>query len=80
MVSYGAITQQSVGDLLMAGIIPGLIIASGFAIYTYFAAVSGGFDQSEGIFSLGKLWNSFRKCIWAVFVPEFSLFFMKGGR
>ena len=73
MVLYGAITQQSVGDLLMAGIIPGLLIAGGFGIYTYFASVRGGFDKSEGRFSFPNFLLSFRKCIWAILMPVIIL-------
>ncbi|OGP58652.1 MAG: hypothetical protein A2162_12095 [Deltaproteobacteria bacterium RBG_13_52_11b] len=73
MVLYGAITQQSVGDLLMAGIIPGLMIAAGLAAYTYIASVRGGYDKSEGRFSLSKFSAAFRKCIWAVLMPVIIL-------
>lgn len=69
MVLYGAITQQSVGDLLMAGVLPGVCMAAGLAIYTYVASLRGGFDKSAGHFSLRKFLSASRRCIWAVLMP-----------
>ena len=44
LILYGLLTEQSVGDLFIAGIIPGLLLALGFGV---------------GIFALAHLWPSF---------------------
>ncbi|MFB3885858.1 MAG: TRAP transporter large permease subunit [Thermodesulfobacteriota bacterium] len=69
MVMYGAITQQSVGDLLIAGIIPGLVMAASFAVYTYIASLWGGYGKVESSFSLKRFLKAGRKCVWAALMP-----------
>ena len=44
LILYGLLTEQSVGDLFIAGVIPGLLLATGFGL---------------GIFTLAHLWPSF---------------------
>ena len=44
LILYGLLTEQSVGDLFIAGVIPGLLLALGFGL---------------GIFALAHLWPSF---------------------
>ncbi|MCK4711672.1 MAG: TRAP transporter large permease [Marinosulfonomonas sp.] len=44
LILYGLLTEQSVGDLFIAGVIPGLLLATGFGL---------------GIFTLAHLWPAF---------------------
>ena len=43
MMLYGAMTNESLGALFMAGLIPGLILSGGFCVYV---AIVGGRDKS----------------------------------
>lgn len=42
MILYGLVTKTSIGDLFMAGVIPGIIMAVIFAVYEIIAASKGG--------------------------------------
>src|SRR5690625_2961717 len=39
MIYYGMLTGTSIGELFIAGVIPGILIFLGFAIYEYFTAI-----------------------------------------
>jgi C4-dicarboxylate transporter DctM subunit len=41
MVVYGAITGESVGKLFIAGVVPGILLAAAFALYSYLRALKG---------------------------------------
>ena len=45
MIMYGVVTGTSVGDLFVAGIIPGLLILVVFSIYSYFFAKRAGIQK-----------------------------------
>lgn len=61
LIIFGIVTQQPVGPLLIAGIIPGILVAISLMIYTYFVASKRGypsypratFRESRKIFSSG---------------------------
>ena len=42
MIIYGSMTQNSVGKLFIAGIIPGLLLAGSFMLWIYISAVMNG--------------------------------------
>ncbi len=42
MIIYGSMTQNSVGKLFIAGIIPGLLLAGSFMLWIYISAVMSG--------------------------------------
>ena len=48
LIVYGFIANQSVGKLLLGGIIPGLILTAALMSYTYFAARHYGYGADEG--------------------------------
>lgn len=73
MVTYGVATGTSVGELFMAGFIPGFMLVGLMSIY----AVYYGKKQVsvEFKFSLKRLWIAFKNAIWAIFMP----FIILGG-
>jgi C4-dicarboxylate transporter DctM subunit len=59
LVLYGVIAQQSIGKLLAAGILPGLVIAGTQMIYTYFYSVKMDYPTSQKL-TFPEFW----KAIW----------------
>lgn len=60
MIYYGMLTGTSVGDLFIAGIIPGLLIFLGFSAWEYFIAIKRDIPV-EPKATWKKRWQSFRK-------------------
>jgi len=68
MILYGAITEESVGALFMAGVIPGLILTMIFIIYSVIKSKKGGFTPMERTTWPERL-RITRKNIWGIFLP-----------
>src|SRR5690625_1169342 len=62
MIYYGMLTGTSVGDLFIAGIIPGLMVFIGFAVWEFFTAIRKDIPV-EPKASWKQRWYSFRKAI-----------------
>lgn len=79
MVIYGMALGISVTDVFLGGIIPGIILAFGMAIYS----VVYGFKHKDEIviheFSLHNLWDTFRSAMWALLMPVIILGGIYGG-
>lgn len=60
MIYYGMLTGTSVGDLFIAGIIPGLMVFLGFAIWEYLIAIKKDIPV-EPKATWSERWYSFRK-------------------
>lgn len=78
LIVYGASAQASIGDLFMAGIIPGLLIAGGFMIYCYIVARAKNLPR-EGNFSFSNVWKSFKSAFWALLMPIIIIVGIRGG-
>lgn len=72
LVIYGNITGTSVGDLLMAGVIPGFLCCIALCIYAYFKAKKSDFPKSDK-FSFKRFLVSFKDAIWALVMPVIIL-------
>ncbi|MGP4105938.1 TRAP transporter large permease [Virgibacillus sp. L01] len=63
LIIFGIVTQQPIGPLLIAGIIPGLMLAGSLMVYTYFLSTKRGypsykkatFKEARSAFSSGFL-------------------------
>jgi len=60
MIYYGMLTGTSIGDLFVAGVIPGLMLFIGFSLWEYFKAVKNDIPV-EPKASWNQRWKSFRK-------------------
>lgn len=78
LIIYGVTTQSSIGDLFLAGIVPGIMIGLGFLIYSYYIAKKNNYPK-EGNVSLKGIWISFRKTIWALLMPVIIIVGIRGG-
>ena len=72
LVIYGNITGTPVGDLLMAGVIPGVICCIFLCIYAYYKAKKYKFPKAEK-FSFKRFLHSFKGAIWALVMPVIIL-------
>lgn len=68
LILYGAITEESVGKLFIAGVVPGLILTAIFVVYAVFKSKRGGFTPIER-----TLWSErlrvTGKNIWGILLP-----------
>ncbi len=79
MVLYGVISDTSIGQLFMAGVIPGLLIAGIFAIWCIFIAWKTKQGIREKRATMRELGVALRKSIWALSLPPLILGGMYAG-
>lgn len=74
LVIYGCVTGTSVGDLFLAGIMPGILIGVGLMIGNYFVCKKRGYPREERAPIKGILRSTW-EAKWALFAP----FIILGG-
>ncbi|AKL97234.1 tripartite ATP-independent periplasmic transporter subunit DctM [Clostridium aceticum] len=62
MIMYAVVTGASVGDLFIAGVLPGLLILLFFCVYNYFMAKKRNIPTTEKVDFKGKV-EAFKKAI-----------------
>ncbi|MBP6018856.1 MAG: TRAP transporter large permease [Burkholderiaceae bacterium] len=74
MILYGVTTDTSIGGLFMAGVIPGLLMASVFIVWSVFrfSATHKNMEYEKRA-TLPELARAFRDSIWATALPVFVL-------
>ncbi len=73
MVLYCIAGEVSIGEMFMAGFIPGFIMAAALAVTTYVIAKKNGYRSDEGKFSWRRVGESFRQAIWPLLSPVIIL-------
>lgn len=68
MILYGVASGSSIGDLFMAGFLPGVMIAGDFMLVSHIVAVKRGYP-TEPPMTGQQRWVSFRESIWALMMP-----------
>ncbi|MFS0559755.1 TRAP transporter large permease [Terribacillus sp. 179-K 1B1 HS] len=79
MIVYGVASGTAVGDLFIAGILPGLLIAVLMLIYVYFYARKKGYSGTGEAFSFKRLAHAVWDAKWALIVPVIILGGIYGG-
>lgn len=79
MVIYGTSASASIGDLFMAGIIPGLIIGAALSVYAYYYAKKKGYKGNGEKFSFKSVLKSIWDAKWALAIPIIILGGIYGG-
>jgi tripartite ATP-independent transporter DctM subunit len=79
-ILYGIITNTSIAQLFMAGIIPGIIVGLSLMATTYFTTKKHGYGHVEGSeqdaeFTFKRLWETFKEAALALTIP----FLVVGG-
>jgi len=78
LIIYGVTTNTSIGDLFLAGIIPGVAIGLLFLVYSYFVAKKRNYPV-ETAFSWANVWITFRKAALALLMPVIIIVGIRGG-
>ncbi|MBY5990005.1 TRAP transporter large permease [Roseovarius atlanticus] len=78
MIIYGVVTGASVGDLFIAGIVPGILMGLSFLLYSWFYANHSSLPTAPRA-SMREILMSFRAALWALGTPVFILGGIYGG-
>jgi len=73
MILYGVISDTSIGQLFIAGLLPGLLIAGLFAVFASLLAWRTGQGKREKRATLREILTALRQSIWALLLPPFIL-------
>jgi len=79
MVLYGVVSDTSIGALFMAGVVPGLVMAAMFALWTMGTSALGRRVRREPRTSLPEAMAALRKSVWALSLPVLVLGGMYAG-
>lgn len=80
-VMFGFMTNTSISDLFIGGIVPGVLIGLLFILWNTYLAKKNHIPvspRSEGKF-LTRLWKGFKEAIWALLMPVIILGGIYGG-
>jgi len=78
MIIVGTLASISVGDLFLAGMIPGILLGLGLMIPTYIISVKRNYPKGERQ-PLSKIMKSFYGAFWALMMTVIILFGILGG-
>jgi len=79
-VLFGVIGGVSVGDMFLAGIIPGVVIGIGLMLTAYFIAKKRGYKPDTSVtFSFKDVWKTTFDAKWALLIPVIILGGIYGG-
>lgn len=73
MILYGIVSETSIGALFFAGLIPGLILALIFALYTMWASGHGDASTREVRASLAEVGGAVKRSLAALSLPPLVL-------
>ena len=79
LIIYGTTANVSVGDLFIAGVIPGLFIGAILMFTCYFLSKYHGFATKSQKASLKQTWQAFQEAKYALAVPVIVLGGIYGG-
>lgn len=78
-VIYASITGASVGDMFMAGIIPGIIMGAGLISVVEWKAFKDHLVPAHGWLGFRAVWCSFKGAFWGLLMPVIILGGIYGG-
>ncbi len=78
-VVYASIVGCSVGDMFMAGIIPGILMGLALVIVVMIEARKNNISAAHEKRSWGERWKSFRSAFWGLLMPVIILGGIYGG-
>lgn len=79
MVVYGVVGGVSVGDLFIAGILPGILISTVLIIVAYIISKKNGYKGSGEKFNVRKFLHASKEAFWALLTPVIILGGIYGG-
>lgn len=72
-VIYGIVAQVSIGDMFIAGIVPGILIGVGLMGTCFFIARKRGYVSSNPPPTTQDVLRSVKEALWALFIPVIIL-------
>ncbi|SEA76249.1 C4-dicarboxylate transporter, DctM subunit [Thalassobacillus cyri] len=79
MVIYGVVGGASIGDMFIAGIIPGLIVGFAMMLWAYIYSRKNNYKGSDEKTSFRYIWETFWDAKWALVIPVIILGGIYGG-
>ncbi|WP_338787126.1 TRAP transporter large permease [Metabacillus sp. FJAT-53654] len=79
MVLYGIAGNQSIGDLFLGGILPGILIGVCLIIWCYYYSKKKGYSGTKEDFSFKKMFSALNNAKWSLLVPIIILGGIYGG-
>ncbi|KHF38741.1 TRAP transporter large permease [Halalkalibacter okhensis] len=79
MVIYGVVGSVSIGDMFIAGIIPGLLVGLALIIYTYFHSRKKGYKGKGEKPTIANIAKATWEAKWALLIPIIILGGIYGG-
>jgi C4-dicarboxylate transporter DctM subunit len=77
-IVYGVTAEQSIGDLFIAGIVPGIMLGCMLMAVAYFGAKRIGFKSSTPM-KAGERWKAFKDAFWALLIIVIVIGGIYGG-
>ena len=71
-VIFGLATGVSIGDLFMAGVMPGILIGCSLILVAYCVAKTNGYKPDRPL-PWRERWEAFKESVWALFMPVLIL-------
>ncbi|QHZ48464.1 TRAP transporter large permease [Bacillus sp. NSP9.1] len=79
LVIYGISGGQSIGDLFMGGIIPGLTLGLAIMLWTYLYSKKKGYSGNNEKFSFQAVFRGINEAKWSLLIPVIILGGIYGG-
>ncbi|MFZ3591301.1 TRAP transporter large permease [Bacillus sp. DJP31] len=79
MVIYGVVGSTSIGDLFIAGIVPGTLVGLSMMIWAYYYSRKMGYKGSNEPTTLANIWKNVWEAKWALLIPIIILGGIYGG-
>ncbi len=74
LIIFGAVTEESIGKLFIAGVVPGLVLTAVLIVYAIYRSKKGGYMPMEAA-SWGERFRVTRRNLWGIALP----FLILGG-
>lgn len=78
-VIYASLTGVSVGDIFVAGVIPGILMGAGLIIVVQMTARKQNLKPAHSWMGWGSVWKTFRSAFWGLLMPVIILGGIYGG-
>lgn len=79
MVIYGVSGSVSIGDMFIAGVIPGILVGIALMVYAFYYSKKQGYTGADRKFSINHFMKSVWDAKWALLIPIIILGGIYGG-